>query len=73
MLLNKKFSCIEPIESDNIIQQKSALVAKFAYFPDREKVRMSAGRLKVGSWSFEGILILLIYFLNCQKAFFTKK
>ena len=29
--------------------------------------------LKVGSWSFEGIIILLIYFLNCQKALFTKK
>ena len=24
--------------------------------------------LKVGSWSFKGIIILLIYFLNCQKA-----
>ena len=23
--------------------------------------------LKVGSWTFEGIIILLIYFLNCQK------
>ena len=29
--------------------------------------------LKVGSWRFEGIIILLIYFLNCRKALFTKK
>ena len=29
--------------------------------------------LKVGSWSFEGIIILLIYFLNCWKALFTKQ
>ena len=29
--------------------------------------------LKVGTWSFEGIIILLICFLNCQKALFTKK
>ena len=29
--------------------------------------------LKVGSWSFEGIIILQIYFLNCRKALFTKK
>ena len=29
--------------------------------------------LKVGSWSFKGIIILLIYFLNCQKVLFTKK
>ena len=29
--------------------------------------------LKVGSWSFEGIIILLIYFLHCWKALFTKK
>ena len=28
--------------------------------------------LKVGSWSFEGIIILLIYFLNGRKALFTK-
>ena len=29
--------------------------------------------LKVGSCHFKGIIILLIYFLNCQKALFTKK
>ena len=29
--------------------------------------------LKVGSCRFEGIIILLIHFLNCQKALFTKK
>ena len=29
--------------------------------------------LKVGSWSFKGIIILLIYFLNCRKPLFTKK
>ena len=29
--------------------------------------------LKVGSWSFEGIIILPIYFLNCRKANFYKK
>ena len=29
--------------------------------------------LKVGSWNFEGIIILLIYFLNCRKALLTKK
>ena len=29
--------------------------------------------LKVGAWSLEGIVILLIYFLNCRKALFTKK
>ena len=29
--------------------------------------------LKVDSLSFEGIMILLIYFPNCRKAFFTKK
>ena len=29
--------------------------------------------LKVGSWSFEGFIILLIYFLNCRKALFTEK
>ena len=29
--------------------------------------------LKVGTLSFEGIIILLIYFLNCRKALFTKK
>ena len=23
---------------------------------------------KVGSWSFKGVIILLIYFLNCRKA-----
>ena len=28
---------------------------------------------KVGSWSCEGIIILLIYFLNCRKIIFTKK
>ena len=28
---------------------------------------------KVGSWSFEGIISLLIYYLNCRKALFTKK
>ena len=31
------------------------------------------GALKVGSWSLEGIIILLIYFLNCRKALFAKK
>ena len=30
------------------------------------------GALKVSSWSFEGIILLLIYFLNCRKALFTK-
>ena len=29
--------------------------------------------LKVGSWSFEGIIILLIHFLICRKALFTNK
>ena len=29
--------------------------------------------LKVGSWSFEGILVLLIYFLNCRKAPFYEE
>ena len=29
--------------------------------------------LKVGSFSFECIMILLIYFINCQKAYFTRK
>ena len=29
--------------------------------------------LKVGSCSFECIIILLIYFLNCRKALFTRK
>ena len=29
--------------------------------------------LKVGSWSFECIIIFLIYFLNCRKALFTRK
>ena len=28
---------------------------------------------KVCSWSFKGIIILLIYFLNCLKVHFTKK
>ena len=28
--------------------------------------------LKVGTWSFEGIIILLICFLNCRKVLFTK-
>ena len=31
------------------------------------------GALKVGSWSFEFIIILLIYFLNCRKAIFKRK
>ena len=31
------------------------------------------GALKVGSWDIEGIIILLIHFLNCWKALFTKK
>ena len=29
--------------------------------------------LKIGSFSFECIEILLIYFINCQKALFTRK
>ena len=29
--------------------------------------------LKVGSFSFECIIILLIYFINCQKALFYKE
>ena len=29
--------------------------------------------LKIGSFSFECIIILLIYFINCQKALFTRK
>ena len=29
--------------------------------------------LKVGSCSFECIIFLLIYFLNCQTALFTRK
>ena len=29
--------------------------------------------LKVGSCRFEGTMILLIHFLNCQKALFAKK
>ena len=29
--------------------------------------------LKVGSCCFDCIIILLIYFLNCRKAFFTRK
>ena len=29
--------------------------------------------LKVGSCSFESIIILLIYFLNCQRALFTRR
>ena len=29
--------------------------------------------LKVGSWSFSCVIILLIYFQNCWKAFFTRK
>ena len=29
-------------------------------------------KLKVGSLSFEGIIILLIDFLNCRKALFTR-
>ena len=28
--------------------------------------------LKVGSGSFEGIIVLIIYFLNCRKALFKK-
>ena len=28
---------------------------------------------KVGFWSLEGIIMLLIYFLNCRKAHFTKQ
>ena len=31
------------------------------------------GALKVGSLSFEGIIFLLIYFLNCRKALFKKE
>ena len=29
--------------------------------------------LKVGSFSFECIMILLIYFINCPKALFTRQ
>ena len=29
--------------------------------------------LKIGSWSFECIIILLIYFLNCWKALFKSQ
>ena len=29
--------------------------------------------LKVGSWSFECIITLLIYFINCRKTAFTRK
>ena len=29
--------------------------------------------LKVGSFNFECIILLLIYFINCQKALFTRK
>ena len=29
---------------------------------------VSFSHLKVGSWSFECIIILLIYFLNCRRA-----
>ena len=33
----------------------------------------SSLQLKVGSCSFESIIILLIYFLNCRKALFTRR
>ena len=31
------------------------------------------GHLKVGSFSFECIIILQIYFINCRKALFSRK
>ena len=34
---------------------------------------LSDETLKVGSFSFECIMILLIYFINCQKVLFTRK
>ena len=39
----------------------------------KKKVTKVVPLLKVGSCRFEGIIILLIHFLNCQKALFTKK
>ena len=34
--------------------------------------RLALQGLKVGSWSFEDFIILLICFLNCRKVLFTK-
>ena len=34
---------------------------------------LSIAYLKVGFFSFDCVIILLIYFINCQRALFTKK
>ena len=38
-----------------------------------QKKKKNIFRFKVGSWSFVGIICLLIYFLKCRKALSTKK
>ena len=50
-----------------------ALFMKFNFLVFQKTEKLRKKYLNVGSWSFEGIIILLIYFLNCRKALFTKK
>ena len=50
-------------------------IFKAAHFDPVNLKKRNTGKsviLKVGSWSFEGITSLLIYFRNCRKALFTK-
>ena len=37
------------------------------------KLKIKKIVLKVGSFSFACIIILLVYFLNCRKALFTRR
>ena len=58
------------------ILSKILLFSRKQQIQKDKKKKMDKDRnlpLKVGSCSFESIIILLIYFLNCRKVLFTRR
>ena len=69
--------CIEHFHYITAWKGKTDLISKLWGRSTEEKILfyslINMIFLKVGSFSFECIIILLIYFIDCQKAPFTRK
>ena len=65
------FQFVQLLEKFCVCRVKDKMSDIFCRYLALEKITLFY--LKVGSCRFEGIIILLIHFLNCQKALFTKK
>ena len=71
--IKQKFETVSAISQKEDKREARQGYTVYTYNSPHCVLLQAKQHLKVRSWCFEVIIILLIYLRNCQKALFTKK